>query len=141
MLAAMTPMAPTPPMPRGVRLTHIRLLPPILVLALMKEGQHARNEEEHDIHNAKGETGLLHGALLVGREVQAVDGQAARVARDGVRTAIRQVGALLARDVAEGVDTADEGADEEQVDEGYEAGVGFGSVGCGRVLFGGWATV
>ncbi len=64
--------APSVAVSRVVRLPDIRLLPRI-PRATMEQSQHAGNEEEYDIHDAKREASLQHAALLVRGEVQAIE--------------------------------------------------------------------
>jgi len=90
----------------------------------MEESQDRRYEEEDDIHDPERKTSLLHRALLIGTEMDASYGSGPEIAKgDRVWRAGGYVGAVLVGDVAEGVDAADECADEEEIDEGNEAGV------------------
>ncbi|KAK0102639.1 hypothetical protein ONS95_006243 [Cadophora gregata] len=127
--AAMAAMAPTTSMPH-MRLADIRLLPPPRIsIRTMEEGQNTRNKKENGIHNPKGKARLLHRALLIGAEIETPHSRGAKIAkRDGVWRTRGHVRAVLVGDVAQGVDAADEGADEEEVDEGDEAGVVGGAV-------------
>lgn len=130
MRTAMTAMAPTPPMSNMRLPTNISLLPPTVApIRAMKESKNTRDEEENDIHDPEGKTRLLHRALLVRAEMYPSYRRAAEIPKgDRVRRADGDVGAVLVGDVAQGVDAADEGAHEEEVDEGYEARVVGGAV-------------
>jgi hypothetical protein len=66
--------APSVAVSRVVRLPDIRLLPRIF-RATVEQRQHAGNEEEYDVHDAKRKAGLQHAALLVRGEVQAIEGR------------------------------------------------------------------
>ena len=62
----------------------------------MEESQHARNKEENAVHDAEREAGLQHAALLVRREMQGIEGQAADAEVDLVGRAGGDVGAVFA---------------------------------------------
>jgi len=66
--------APSVAVSRVVRLSDIRLLPRIS-RATVEQRQHAGNEKEYDVHDAKRKAGLQHAALLVRGEVQAIEGR------------------------------------------------------------------
>jgi hypothetical protein len=105
----------------------VTLAAAVLVDAVaVQPGGQGGDEEGDDVHDAKGEAGLEHGAALVGAPVDAdaragdldvaeVDGPVVAGAGD--------VGAVGPGDAAQEVDGGDEGAEEEGVDEGDEAGV------------------
>lgn len=88
------------------------------------ESDESGPSEEDAVHDAKGPGGLEHGARLVGAQVVvgSGDGDAAEGATP--LTIPDQRGAVGARDAAQVVDGGDEGANEAQVDESDEAGVG-----------------
>ncbi|TAQ88456.1 hypothetical protein B7494_g3229 [Chlorociboria aeruginascens] len=133
MTTPMTPMTATPPpMPvaSNMRLSHIRslLFPPILPPAHTAR-QQARDGKEHAIHNAKGKTRLLHSAFFLHRDADAVDTHAACGAADAEDLRPRGYGrAVLRCDSSELVDACDQCADEAEVNEGYEEGVGARAV-------------
>lgn len=123
-------VASTPPvsMSRDVRLPNISLLPALLLVA-MEERHHACNEEEYAVHDPKREARLQHRALLVGSKVQRVRSDTAQYAKvDLVGVARCHGRAVLVRYAAQLVYTCDQGADEAEIDEGDEAGVGFRAV-------------
>lgn len=124
----MAAMTPTTSMP-DVRLTDIRLLASRIPIRTMEERQDTRNEEENGIHNPKGEASLLHRTLLISAEIEPSHSRRTEIAEwNRVRVAGGNVWAVLVGDVAEGVDGADEGPDEEEVDEADEARVVGGAV-------------
>ncbi len=126
----MAAMAPTPsgPMPtRHIPLLHDNLL--LLAPPTMEKRQHARDKEEYHIHDAQRKGSLQHRALLIRAKVQPIHRHAANVPEiDLERFARRHVGAVLVGDAAELVDGGDQGAEEEEVDDADEDGVGFGAV-------------
>ena len=113
-------------MPRVMRLLDNDPIP--LVPAPHKQRQQARDGEEDAVHDPERKGGLQHRARLVCGEVEPVHGHGAQGAGDGVGGVVGDVGAVCVGDEAELVDAADEGADEEEVDEGDEESVGAGAV-------------
>lgn len=112
-----------------VRLADIRLPIARAHAIAMHAGEHRREEEQDGVDDAKGEARLEHGARLVDLDVDAVEGGAAEDAEaqvdGGPADHARAVGVGYE---AEGVHGADEGADEEEVDDGHEDGVCGGAV-------------
>jgi len=94
----------------------------------MEESKYTRKKEEDSIHNPKRKTGLEHRALFIRREMQTVKRYAAQDSTDLVATALCDMGAVLATDATQFVDTCDEGPDETEIDEGDKEGVVFRSV-------------
>ena len=104
-----------------LRLDHDDLL---LLAAAMHERQRAREEEEDAVHDRQCPARLEHRtglpqANIVSPKVRAIQQlEAARGVAGGAEGA-----AVVGADAAEGVDTADEGADDAEVDEGDEVRV------------------
>jgi hypothetical protein len=109
--------------PRAPRPRHDDFPLPFPVLAAKDGGEQAGEEEEYAVHDAEGPARLEHGARLVGGDAIGVEVGLGEDAQ-GERVALgRGAGAIVAADVAQGADAADEGADDAQVDEGDEVGV------------------
>ena len=94
----------------------------------MKTSQQTRDEEEDAIHDSKRKTSLQHRTGLIH-----IDGESRNTARDiaeidGVGRAGTDAGARVFADEAQFIDRGDEGADETEIDEGDEEGVGFRAV-------------
>jgi hypothetical protein len=88
-----------------------------------------RDEEEDAVHDSKGKCSLQHGAVLVGIDAEAVDAQAACGSADVQDvSSSRHVCAVPASSIAEGVDCANEGADEEEIDKCNKVRVVAGAV-------------
>lgn len=88
-----------------------------------------RGEEEQDgVHDGKRPASLEHGAGLVGGPVvvRAGDGNITKAV--GPVAVARDVGAVGVADAAQIPDGGDEGADEAEVDEADEHGIGRGAV-------------
>jgi len=122
----MTPMTPTSAMPmsRIMRLAHHHLL---LAAPPHHQRQKTRDGKENAVHDPEHEAGLQHRARFVRVHAYARTGR--RKPDEGdVPEGGGGGGAVGVRDEAQLVDGADEGADEEQVDEGYEERIGLGAV-------------
>lgn len=119
MLVAMAPSAAvTPPPHRRCLLDDHFPIP-----SVDKERQDSRPEEEQRLHNPQRKASLQHRAGLVDLQVQMVLVFVANVPEGAKRHPHRAaipMRAIGARDEAELVDSCDESADEEQVDEGNE---------------------
>jgi len=132
MRTPVTAMTSTPPMsmPAHMRLPcNIRLpslLPP--TPTTIHKRQQARKSKENTIHNPKRKTSLQHRTLFICCEMKGIDRYGAEDTRDLVLGVGGDVCAVLTRDAAQFVDASDEGADEAEVDEGYEQRVVFGAV-------------
>jgi len=114
-------------MPGVVRLAHIRLL--LLPGSTMPKRQCRRNKKEDTIHNPKRKTGLQHRTLFIRLKIHPLATQSHIIAKiDFPSSSCRDVGAVFHGDEAQVVDAGDEGADETEVDEADEAGVGFRTV-------------
>lgn len=101
-----------------VRLPVIRVAVGAAGAVAMQTRQDTRDEEKHAVHNPKRKGGLEHGARLV--EIRVPGGKrraAERPEADIVGVAARDARAVGAGDHAQRVHGADEGADEEQVDD------------------------
>lgn len=125
-----TPTAPSMSMSRIMRLPHINILLLPTTPPPHKQRQHTRKEKENTIHNPKRPTRLQHRARLINRHIKATDrrGMASNTdAEEGIIGRGHAAAAVLV-DIAELVDARDKGADEAQVDEGDEPGVGFRAV-------------
>ncbi len=96
----------------------------------VQAGDDGGEEEEDGVEDAEGEGGLEHGARLVDVDAgDAVDGGAAEDAEAHVhRGAAHDVGAVGVGQEPLLVHGPDEGADEQDVDDGDEDGVGRGPV-------------
>lgn len=85
-----------------------------------------RSEDSHD---AKCKRRLEHSALSVDVEAVAIARDVEKAQISAIRAIRRPVGAVRIGNATKNVDTADECANKEKVDEGYE----FGRVSCPRV--------
>lgn len=95
--------------------------------AAVAKGDDGCEEEEQAVDDGKSPAGLEHGAGLVGGEVPSGTGDG-EVAEAGAPVVAVGLCAVGVGDAAQLVDGADESADEGEVDEGDEAGVGRGAV-------------
>lgn len=92
----------------------------------VEPSQDGGEEEEDAVHDAKGEAGLEHGASLVDRGVDAVVGVGGT---KGTKVEVEaaaggDVDTVGLGDVAQVPDGGDECADEAEIDDGDEQGVG-----------------
>lgn len=95
------------------------------VVAVHKGGKGGPGEED-GVHDGKGPDGLEHVAGARGTPVEGAEVAAELVRPEAART--RVGGALGVADVAHVVDARDESADNGNVDDGDEEGVGGGAV-------------
>lgn len=92
-------------------------------------GEKTGEEEHDDVHDGEGPAGLEHGTGFAGGPVPGAGGDDAQGGE--VTVPIGVAGDVVAAgiaDVAQGVDRADEGADEEGIHDGDPGGVGGGAV-------------
>lgn len=106
----------------------VRLLdigrPRLMVSPSNQQREDRSDEEEDAVHDAKRKARLQHGAVLISIDVDSIQAESAGAAADGEEiVSARNVGAVPVGGVAEGVDGADEGADEEEIDERDKVGV------------------
>lgn len=132
-VVAVPRVRPAPPVRVTVRVVSATPIMRLLVVAeaaAVEEGDARGEEEQHDVDDGKREAGLEHRAPLVRapRDVHAGAGHP-DIAQAGrpVRGRERDIGAAGRGDAAEVVDTRDQGAEEEGVDEGDEVGVARGA--------------
>lgn len=94
----------------------------VVVVAVDEEGENEGQEEEDTVHDTKSKAGFEHSTALIHIHTIPIDTDT----EDGKRTlplaALFEFGAVPVGDTAELIDSADEGTDEEKVDEGDEAG-------------------
>jgi len=114
-------------MSRIMRLLHHDPVPLLMVIP-MQEGQHARDEEENAVHDAKYPACLEHRTCLVGVHVESVHGDTAQGPRDCVARSATDVRAIRLADEAQFVHAGDQGAYKAEVDEGDEHAVRARSV-------------
>lgn len=97
---------------------------PLLLPLPHKQRQYRRKEKEQNIQKPKHPTSLQHRTSLIGPHTSPID-----IKRSQRRTSTdqtpssRPIRAVPSCSGAKGVDGADEGAHEEEIDEGYEEGV------------------
>jgi len=94
-----------------------------------KHSEQTGDEKENTVHDAERPAGLQHRASLVDRKAIAAIGHGAENAKAGcVGVVCCDRGALVAADASESVDGANEGTNEEEVNDGDKEAVGFGTV-------------
>ena len=124
----MPPMTPASAPPPASTLAHMCLPHDhIFVRSTIEEGEDERCEEEDAVHDAEGEAGLEHTAMLLHVHGHACKGISLHRISKGPKV---DAGAVIIAGVAELVGSGDEGADEAQVDEADEEGVVAGLVVC-----------
>lgn len=107
-----------------VRLTGVRLAIARAHPIAMQAGEHGCEEEQDGVDDAEGEARLEHGARLLELDVDAVEGSAAEDAEAHVDAgSADHARAVRVGYEAKGVYGADEGAHEEEVDEGHESSI------------------
>ena len=94
----------------------------VAVVVCDEERQNGGDEEENDVHDAKSPRRLEHGAWFVNVQSPRVTGDSEQSQVLAVLSGPSPVGAVRVGDAAKLVDSADECADEEEVDEGDKLG-------------------
>lgn len=107
-----------------VRLTNIRLPITGAHAIAMHAGKDRGEEEKDGVNDAESKARLEHSARLVDLHIHAIERRAAEEAEAQVHARpAHDMRAVRVGDEAQGVHGADEGAHEEQVDEGHEGRV------------------
>lgn len=120
--ATMTPPMPTMAPPPDLHHLLLRLIP-------MHQRQHSRKEKEHAVHNPKRPARLQHATRLINVQIQRIQRRAAQNPKADISLAPpREIDAVVVLDETEVVDACDKGADETEVDDTDEAGVGGGAM-------------